>query len=86
METAQILRIGRTIALGANETIFSKTIDLINESGYRIDFLAEMSGVSESTLYNWLNGGVKSPRMATVQNVLRALGYELRIVRVGFKH
>jgi transcriptional regulator with XRE-family HTH domain len=41
--------------------------------------IAELSGVNEGTIRNWLDGAVKRPQAATLNAVLRALGYKLTI-------
>ena len=43
--------------------------------------LAELSGVTTNTIRNWLDGGTKKPQAATLNAVLRALGYKLSITR-----
>ena len=42
--------------------------------------IKQLSGVSHSTLHNWLKGKTRCPRYATVLAVFGALGYEM-----GFK-
>jgi predicted transcriptional regulator len=41
--------------------------------------IAEASGVTETTIRNWLDGAVKRPQAATFNAVLRACGYKLSI-------
>lgn len=38
------------------------------------------SGVSEGTIYNWLQGKTRRPQFATLNAVARALGLEFRLV------
>lgn len=45
--------------------------------------VAELSGISSTTLYNWLKGKTKSPRYATVAAVFGALGYHGSFERSG---
>jgi len=43
----------------------------------------ELSGVSSSTLHNWLQGKTRCPRYATVVAVFGALGYHPSFDRTG---
>jgi len=43
----------------------------------------ELSGVSNSTLHNWLTGKTRCPRYATVVAVFGALGYHPNFERTG---
>ena len=45
--------------------------------------LASMSGVTAPTLYGWFHGATKRPQHATAMAVIRALGYDMRLVKVG---
>jgi len=51
----------------------------ITDSGWPLAYVAERSGVSVSTLRGWQNGRTKHPQNATVEAVLRALGWERKI-------
>lgn len=54
----------------------------ISDSGWPLSFIAERSGVSVSTLYNWQNGTTKHPCNMTVDAVLEALGWERSLVQL----
>lgn len=43
--------------------------------------LANVSGLSASTLRNWENGKVRRPQAVSVAMAARALGYSLELVR-----
>lgn len=45
--------------------------------GMHIDEVAETAGIAKATLYRILTGGIKSPRLATVQAIASALGVKL---------
>jgi hypothetical protein len=53
---------------------------IYEDSGANYDFVHEHSGVAVSTLMNWFNGQTRRPQAATVNAVLRALGYKLGVV------
>lgn len=48
--------------------------------------VADKSGVSASTIYNWRRpldeGGTRFPRFKTMQLILTAFGHKLKVVRV----
>jgi len=48
---------------------------------YNFDWLAETAGVSPQTLYYWVNGRTRKPRLDTITKVASAVGYKLKLVR-----
>lgn len=42
-----------------------------------------MSGVTPGTLHNWFDGPTKRPQYATIAAVVRALGYDFKLVRTN---
>ena len=44
---------------------------------YNPAWIEQESGVSNQTIYNWLAGKTKKPRLDTITKVARAVGYEL---------
>ncbi len=44
-------------------------------------YIEDRSGVTTQTLRNWFSGSTKKPQTATVRAVLRAIGYDMQIVR-----
>lgn len=52
----------------------------ITDSGLKLSFIAERSGVSPGTLYNWTSGKTKRPQNEAVEAVLNALGWERPLV------
>lgn len=48
--------------------------------GVSFGYIEEESGVSVSCLMSWFYGPTKKPQNATVRAVLRAVGYDYRIV------
>lgn len=47
------------------------------------EWLANRSGVSQPTLYNWHNGKTKRPQLGTFLKVAKALGFEVHLVKAG---
>jgi hypothetical protein len=53
------------------------------DSGVNYKWIEENSGVTAQTLSNWFNGKTKKPQSATIEAVLRAMGYKRAIVPFG---
>jgi len=54
--------------------VFLTLLDYINKSGKDLRDIAHEAGVAESTLYFWLSGYTRFPRLDTVVKVATALG------------
>ena len=68
-------------------------IDRARDSGTSLQTLARQAGLCNSTLYEWLDGQIKAPRLATMIRVAEALGKPIefrvgkpRIARGGADH
>ena len=57
-----------------------RTIYAASGTNYR--WIADESGVSISTLVNWFGGKTKRPQAASINAVLRSLGYQLSITEL----
>lgn len=66
----------------ARTQLFLDLLTEIRNSGWNFEALAEEAGVAEATLYFWLNGYVKHPRIDTISKVATALGFDVRLYRV----
>ena len=49
-------------------------IDRARDSGTSLQTLARQAGLCNSTLYEWLDGKINAPRLATMIRVAQALG------------
>lgn len=58
----------------------------IEDYPYSLEVLAVQSGVSISTIYNFLNSKTKSPQLRTVLGCLLALGFKVEIKRAKGKN
>jgi transcriptional regulator with XRE-family HTH domain len=58
---------------------------IIHESGETLTKISEDSGVNAQTISKWLYGETKQPRAASINAVLRALGYKLEVVTFSYK-
>jgi hypothetical protein len=65
------------------DPIIDEIRTIYKKSGATYDWITWNSGVSRSTLIAWFDGTTKRPQAATVNAVLRALGYRLSIVPYG---
>lgn len=59
-------------------SLFEEVKDILD--GYNIQSVSDTSGVATATLYFWLDGTTRLPRLDTVIRVADALGYELVLV------
>jgi transcriptional regulator with XRE-family HTH domain len=63
------------------DPIIDEIRTIYQDSGYTYKQIHEGSGVTTSTLTNWFSGDTRRPQAATVNAVLRAMGYKLGIVK-----
>ena len=50
-------------------------------AGWDVESVAAMCGVAPSTMYFWLAGKTKKPRIDTISKVADAIGFELQMAR-----
>jgi hypothetical protein len=53
---------------------------LITDSGFSLNAIESRCGVCANTMRSWQNGKTKKPQNATVEMVLRTLGYRRAII------
>jgi hypothetical protein len=61
------------------DPIIDEIRTVYQDSGANYKWVCEHSGVCTSTLNNWFNGQTKRPQAATINAVLRSLGYKLGV-------
>lgn len=52
---------------------------------WNVDSVAKEAEVAPSTIYFWLDGRTKKPRLDTIVKVSKAIGFELRLVKIHNK-
>lgn len=57
--------------------VFEKLKDILQ--GYNVESVAEVAGVAPSTIYFWLDGHTKCPRLDTIVKVAGAVGWEISL-------
>lgn len=62
------------------DPIIDEIRTVYQDSGANYQWIQEHSGVCAATLTNWFSGVTKRPQAATINAVLRSLGYKLGIV------
>lgn len=62
------------------DPIIDEIRTVYENSGTNYKWIAEHSGVTPNTLRAWFDGRTKRPQAATINAVLRALGYKLGVV------
>ena len=63
------------------DPIIDKIRTVISDESASYKEIHEASGVSTTTLYQWFDGETRRPQFATIMAVVRALGYDMQIVR-----
>lgn len=61
--------------------LFLDLLTCIQASGFSIEALAHEAGVAPATIYFWLEGKTRTPRIDTVHKVAAALGLDIRLYR-----
>ena len=79
------LKLYKSYSFVDKDPIIDRIRTLISDEKIEHGDLADQSGVSASTLYNWFYGDTKRPQFATVAAVVRSMGYELEISKAGQK-
>ena len=66
----------------AHDPDLGEALHCMEQSGLSVKGVAFRTGISESCLRNWMRGKTKRPQNITISFVLRACGFERRIVRI----
>jgi hypothetical protein len=62
------------------DPIIDEIRTVYEDSGANYKWVHDNSNVATATLSNWFNGKTKRPQAATINAVLRSLGYKLGVV------
>jgi hypothetical protein len=65
------------------DPIIDEIRTVYQDSGVNYKWIENNSGVTSTTLANWFSGKTKKPQAATINAVLRSLGYKLGIIPHG---
>jgi transcriptional regulator with XRE-family HTH domain len=65
------------------DPIIDEIRTVYQNSGVNYKWVEDNSGVTAQTLAAWFNGKTRKPQAATINAVLRSLGYKLGIVEFG---
>jgi hypothetical protein len=65
------------------DPIIDEIRTVYQNSGVNYKWVEDNSGVTSQTIINWFSGKTRKPQAATVNAVLRSLGYKLGIVEFG---
>lgn len=60
-----------------SDAIVNRILDLCKERNITINKLATLSGITQSTLSNLINGNTKNPKLKTLHNI--ATGFDMTI-------
>lgn len=62
------------------DPIIDEIRTVYQDSGANYKWVSEHSGVATATLSNWFNGQTRRPQAATINAVLRTLGFKLGVM------
>jgi hypothetical protein len=68
------------------DPIIDEIRTIYEDSGVNYKWIEQESGVTSNTLHNWFGGKTKRPQAATINAVLRALGWQLKPVAYSPVH
>lgn len=66
---------------GGSKHLMEQFRELVRASGCSMSYLGRASGLNHTTISNWIRGGPGLPSLFMFNRALRAIGYELKIVR-----
>jgi len=75
----------KSYSFADKDPIIDQVRTAYQESGETYKYIEEHSGVTRPTLKAWFDGATKRPHAATVNAVLRVLGYRLDVVPITAK-
>lgn len=72
----------RTYRFRAQEKdpIIDRVRTCMEDTGTKLGDLAKQSGLSRTTIFNWMDGPTRRPQYATVCAAIRAMGFDFAIV------
>lgn len=65
---------------GEKDPMLYYVISKIREGRVTLKYLANKSGVSETTMRSWISGKTRRPQRLTMEFVLRELGYTMAVI------
>lgn len=77
------LKLYKSYSFTDKDPIIDRFRTAVEDSGLNLAKLAEESGVSSTTLYNWDHGPTRRPQFASMAAAFGAMGYDLLPVKRG---
>lgn len=71
----------KTYLFKDKDPVIHEVEDTMKREGFTIARIEALSGVTANTMRNWFYGATKRPNNATVQAVMRAMGYQAKWVK-----
>jgi transcriptional regulator with XRE-family HTH domain len=68
---------------GEKDPVIDRIHTMLEDEGMDYTKAADVSGVSRSTLVNWIEGETMKPQYCTIAAVAQALGYEMNWTKTG---
>lgn len=67
------------------DPIIDRVRTIMEDTGYSTQDLHRGSGISATTIYNWMDGPTKRPQYASLCAAIRTMGYDFAIVPANRK-
>lgn len=75
------LKLYKSYSFKDKDPVIDRLRTVIQDESATYKEIHENSGVSVTTLYNWFSGTTLRPQYASIMAVVRALGYDMQIVK-----
>lgn len=73
----------KTYSFRNKDPVIDELRTVVKDAGASYSGIAEASGVSSGTIYNWFHGATRRPQHASIMAVARAMGYDYELVKKG---
>jgi transcriptional regulator with XRE-family HTH domain len=77
------LGVYKSYSFRTKDPVIDQLRTVVKDEGVSYQQLADASGVSAGTMWNWFHGATRRPQHASVMAVTRAMGYDYELVKSG---
>lgn len=79
------LNIYKSYSFKNKDPVIDQTRTKVQDSKLSYNKISDLSGVSEGTIRNWFHGKTRRPQSASIEAVLRAIGWERKLTMIKRK-
>src|SRR5262245_42660378 len=66
-----------------HDPVLDRIDTILDDEGLNANKAAQLSGLAQTTIRNWILRKTRRPQVASVMNLLRSCGYDMQIVKVA---